>query len=88
MIPARVEALPYSIYVMNEIVPRQHRREIFNYIKKSFAEYFDGRDIQKELDEMSKRADRIANDIDELFVQKITHPDTMPKFDFEINLND
>lgn len=88
VIPARVDALPYSIYVMNELGPKVHRREIFNYIKKSFAEYFDGRDIHREIDEMTSRADKTASDIDEIFVMMNQDPDKMPAFDFEINLND
>ena len=68
LIPARVDSQPYSIFVMNELVPRTHRREIFNFLKKNFAEYFDGRDIQKEIDELTKRADHIASEIDDRFV--------------------
>lgn len=64
LIPARVDALNYSIFVLNEIVPRTHRREFFNYLKKNFSDYFEGRDIQKEVDELSKRADEIAKEID------------------------
>lgn len=44
LIQARMDALPFSIYVINQAVPRQHRREIFNYIRKNFAEYLEGRD--------------------------------------------
>jgi hypothetical protein len=45
---------------MNELVPRTHRREFFGYLKKNFAEYFDGRDVQKEMDELSKWSDTIG----------------------------
>ena len=80
--------MPYSIFVMNEIVPRTHRREFFNYLKKNFAEYFDGRDIQREIDEMSRRSDEIAKEMDDRFINAISHPEYMPEFSFEINLND
>lgn len=73
---------------MNELVPRTHRREFFTYLKKNFSDYFEGRDIQKEIDEMSNRADEIAKEIDSRFVNAIFHPDNMPEFSFEINLND
>lgn len=73
---------------MNDYVPRTHRREIFNYLKKNFAEYFDGKDIQKETDEMSRKADQIAADIDQAFINAISHPDEKPEFSFEINLNE
>lgn len=78
----------YSIFVLNEIVPRTHRREFFNYLKKNFADYFDGRDIQREVDEMARRADDIAKELDQRFINAIHHPDNMPEFLFEINLND
>ena len=73
---------------MNEYVPRTHRREVFNYLKKNFAEYFDGKDIQKETDEMAKKADLIAQGIDQAFITAVSHPDERPEFSFEINLND
>lgn len=73
---------------MNEIVPRTHRREFFAYLKKNFSEYFEGRDIQKDMDELSRRADEIAKEIESNFINCIHHPDNMPEFSFEINLND
>lgn len=60
LVPARVDALPYSIFVMNEIVPRQFRKDIFHYLKKNYADHFEGKDLQKELDEMNRRAENIA----------------------------
>lgn len=73
---------------MNELVPRTHRREFFHYLKKNFAEYFDGRDIQKEVDELGRKSDEIAKEIEGRFITAIHHPDNMPEFTFEINLND
>ena len=73
---------------MNEIVPRQHRREIFHYLKKNFADYFDGKDLQKELDEMSKRTEQLAQQHDQEFVQLYSDRINRPEFVFEINLND
>lgn len=64
------------------------RREIFNYIRKNFADYFDGKDIQKEIEEMIRRADYLADSIENRFLELNSDPDAMPLFDFEINLND
>ena len=44
VIPARVDSLPYSIYVLNQAASRAHRHELFLYLRKTFSEYFDGRD--------------------------------------------
>jgi len=38
---ARVDALQYSIYTMNQAAAKINRKEIFNYLKKNFGEYFD-----------------------------------------------
>lgn len=87
-VPARVDNVPYSIFVVNELGPRIHRREIFNYIKKSFAEYFDGRDIQKELDEMSNLGDAMFERLMGRFIMWEGISRDRPVFDFDINLND
>lgn len=88
MVPARIDALPYAIYVINQAVPRIQRREIFNIVKKSFAEYFDGKDIQKECEEMCRRADWLADSIENKFLELNVDEDALPMFDFDINLND
>lgn len=88
LIPARVDSTPNEIFVINQIVPKIQRREAFNMIKKNFSEYFDGRDIHKVIEEMNKRADAIADLVEETFVAKHSDPDVLPLFDFEINLND
>ncbi len=57
-------------------------------IKKNFADYFDGRDIHKIIEEMNKRADALYDAIEDQFIQENADPDVLPLFDFDINLND
>lgn len=88
LIPARVDSLPFSIYVLNQAASRAHRHEIFGYLRKNFAEFFDGRDGQKDIDELCAIADDLYEQIEEYFLRKYSEPDLCPKFDFEINVND
>ncbi len=88
LIPARVESLPYAIYVLNQQASRAHRHEIFSYIRKTFGEYFDGRDGQKDVDELCAIADDLYEQVEEFFINKYSEPDLCPKFDFEINVNE
>lgn len=44
MIPARIDAVPYSVYVTNQNAGRIVRKDILAIIRKNFAEFFDGRD--------------------------------------------
>lgn len=43
MVPARIDALPYSIYVSNKHAAKTVRRDILTFIRKNFGEYFEGR---------------------------------------------
>ena len=60
--------MPYSVWVINQAVPRQHRRDMFSFIRKNYVEYFDGRDIQKDCDAMAKKAEDFAENIEERFI--------------------
>jgi hypothetical protein len=40
MVSARVDALPYSVYLLNQSVPRQHRHEVFSHLRKNYADHF------------------------------------------------
>ncbi len=89
LIPARVDALPYSIFVLNQAVPRHHRHEFFNYIRKNFSEYFSAsQDLHKDIDDINQTADNVADAIEAKFVEINANNDTLPLFDFEISLND
>ena len=68
LVPARVEQAPYSIFVLNQAVPKWQRREVFNTLKKSFPEYFEGKDMQNECELMNARADEIAEIIEKQFL--------------------
>jgi hypothetical protein len=41
---ARIDALPYSVFVINQAAAKYHRKEIFSYMKKNFSEYFDSKE--------------------------------------------
>lgn len=88
LVPARVEALPFSVYVLNQAVSRAHRHEIFAFVRKTFPEYFDGRDGQKDVDDLCNIADAFHDKIENYFLQKYSEPDACPQFDFEINVNE
>ena len=87
-VPARFDNVPFSIFVFNEAVPKWHRKEIVNYIKKAFADHFEGKDAQKETESILKAADDMADAIEEQYIAKHCDNETMPCFDFEINLNE
>ena len=88
LVPARVDLAAYSIYTINESAGKWQRKEVFNNLKKNYAEYFEGKDIQKECDQMNVRCEEIAQIIENNFIQDTVNDDSFPLFDFEINLND
>lgn len=59
-IMARTDALPYSVYAMNQGAAKNYRREIFNYLKKNYSEYFDLKEPQKDIDPMIKKMEEFA----------------------------
>lgn len=87
-VPARFDNVPFSIFVFNEAVPKWHRKEIVNYIKKAFADHFEGKDAQKETETILKAADDMAEQIEEQYIANNCDDENMPCFDFEINLNE
>jgi hypothetical protein len=87
-IPTRTDAAPYSIYVINEALPKAHRREIINYMKKNFADHFDGKDTQREGDVILKAAEEHAEEVENYFIKTHYHEEKVPLFDFDINLNE
>ena len=87
-VPARFDNVPFSVFVINEAVPKWHRREIVNFVKKTFADHFEGKDAQKETESILKAADDMAETIENKFVEKNCDDEIMPCFDFEINLNE
>lgn len=87
-IPARQDNAPYSIYVINEAVPKAHRRELVNYIKKTFGDHFDGKDTQREGETILKVAETYAESVEDIFIKSHIHEEKLPLFDFDINLNE
>lgn len=87
-VPARFDNVPFSIFVINEAVPKWHRREMAAYLKKTFADHFDGKDIQKECDAILKAADVMAEQIENTYIATKCNDEILPCFDFEINLNE
>jgi len=60
-------------------------------LRKNFGEYFvsgDGKDTQRELDDLNKDADALASAIEEKFIELNANEDTLPLFDFDINLSE
>jgi hypothetical protein len=69
-VQARNDSAPFSVYVFNEAVPKWHRREIVHFIKKTFADHFEGKDSQKETDSILKAAEELAEAIENKFIEK------------------
>jgi hypothetical protein len=84
----RSEALPYSVLVINHAVPKWHRKEYINYIKKNFAEYFDPKEAQKECDHVLRKVEELAEQLELNYINAKCNNDCLPLFDFEINLNE
>ena len=62
---------------------------MFNFLKKAFADHFEGRgDIQKECDTMNARTEELAELVENGFIEANVNEETLPLFDFEINLNE
>ena len=59
-----------------------------NYLKKVFADHFEGKDVQKEGDTILRAADELAEAIEEQYIAENCDEDNMPCFDFEIQLNE
>lgn len=85
--PALVPQKDYSIYAFNQMAPRAHRREMFNSLKKFFADYFDGRDTAKDMETFQKKAEGLYEAVEKRFIDEIYDEERMPLLDFEINLN-
>jgi len=91
LVAARTDALPYSVYVLNQSVPRQHRHELFAYLRKNYADHFphlNPDQLQKEIEALNQKADQVAETIENRFLEQNVDPDTLPLFDFEINLGE
>ena len=58
------------------------------YLKKTFADHFEGKDSQKEIDAILQVADELAELIENKFIEKNCDDENLPLFDFEINLNE
>lgn len=69
-------------------MPRFHRKDVFSYLKKNFAEYFDSKEPQKDLEVPIKNAEAGAEKIENAYIDSICGEDMLPMFDFDINLND
>ena len=48
--PAMVSQRDYTVYAFNQYAPRAHRRDLFNSLKKMFADHFEGRDAARDFE--------------------------------------
>ena len=86
-VAARIDALPYSVYVISQAGPKWQRKEVISYLKKNSGEYFEGRDAQKDCDVIQRKAEELAELLEKRWLEA-TITEDLPCFDFEINLND
>ena len=54
--------------MINQVAARQHRKELINYLKKSFSEYFASKDLQKECEIIQKKAEEIADMLEQEYI--------------------
>lgn len=52
------------------------------------GEYFDNKDPAKDIDPLIKMCEEISEQLENNYIQIIYDEDTMPLFDFDINLNE
>lgn len=86
--PSQVFGKDYSLYALNQYAPRAYRRDIFNVAKKVYAENFEGRDAQKDLEAFTNRTEELQEHFEQRFISEVYDEEKMPIFDFEININD
>ena len=70
------------------MAPRAHRRDLYLAFKKTFADYFEGRDVAKDFDTFNKYTEDVFGAIEKRFIDENFDEDKMPILDFEINLNE
>lgn len=86
--PAMVSQRDYTVYAFNQYAPRAHRRDIFNSIKKHFADHFEGRDAVKDFEHFSRKTDDLQEKVEKKFIDEQYDEEKMPILDFEININE
>lgn len=86
LIPAMVGPRDYTIYSLNQSAPRAFRRDVFNLIRRQFADYFEGRDANEDFDEFAKISEEIYDEIENKFLAENVDEEKMPLFDFEYDL--
>jgi hypothetical protein len=84
----RIDALPYSIFSINQAAGRSQRKEIFSYLKKNFSEHFDSKEPQKDIEPLLKKTEEVADDLERRYIRKCCDEENLPVFEFEINLNE
>lgn len=87
LFPAIVTQRDYTIYSLNQGAPRTYRREIFNSLKKVFADHFEGRDAHKDQEMFNRRSDELYEKIEKRFIEENFDEEKMPILDFEIDIN-
>ena len=93
LVSSRIDALPYSVYVSNQQAARAVRKDILTFIRKNFAEYFEGRAVdavQKDFDDMVEKADSLGETLETEFISTFVNSATggIPLFDFKIQASD
>ena len=86
LIPAMVGVRDYTIYQFNQSAPRAFRRDVFNLIRRQFADHFESRDANEDFDEFAKISEEIYDDIENKFLGETVDEEKMPLFDFEYEL--
>ena len=79
----RIKDAPFALYVSNQAASRVHRRETLQLAKKGGAD-FEGLDA----DVVLKRAEQIAEHMENRFIEAVCDDDSFPNFDFDINAHD
>ena len=88
LIPAMVAGKDYTIYAFNQPAPRNYRREIFNMMRKHFADFFDGRDANADQADFEKHSEEIYEQIESAFIEDNKDDEKMPLFDFDEDVYD
>ena len=88
MFPAIVTQREYSVYAFNQSAPRAFRRDLYSSLKRTFAEYFEGRDAHKDQELYTRKTEDLHEKIEKKFIDENFDEDKMPDLDYEININE
>ena len=84
-LPARLGAVPYTIFVTNQYAARMHRQDFISAIVKQCPGFFDE---NKKEQEISKAAEIMYEEVEAAWIKKHCGEYEMPCFDFDISAAD